>query len=109
SDNHNSSSIAQDLAKPTWPSGSHRSDTIIVMHISADRKHVSLVSVPRDTYVDIYDASGQEKGKAKINAAFSYYGPSGALATVENLTDLRMNHLAIIDWDGFKDLSQAVG
>lgn len=109
SDNHNSSSIAQDLAKPTWPSGSHRSDTIIVMHISADRKHVYLVSLPRDTYVDIYDASGEDKGKNKINAAFSYYGPSGALATVENLTHLRMNHLAIIDWNGFKDLSKAVG
>lgn len=107
--NHNNSSIAQDVAKAKWPVGSHRSDTIMVMHISADRKHVYLFSVPRDSYVPIYDAQGQEKSEDKINAAFSYYGPSGAISTVEHLTNLRMDHLAIMDWNGFKDLSSAVG
>lgn len=109
SDNQNSSSIKQNLAKPEWPSGSHRSDTIIIMHISADRQHVYLVSLPRDLYVDIYDEDGDDKGKDKLNSAFSYYGPSGAIATVEHLTELRMDHLAIVDWNGFKDLSKAVG
>lgn len=107
--NHNSSSIADDVAKPTWPAGSHRSDTIMVMHISADRKHVYLFSIPRDTYVPIYDAAGARKGSNKINAAFSLFGPSGSISTVEHLTNLRMDHLAIMDWDGFKDLSTAVG
>jgi len=109
SGNANSSSIRADLAKSEWPSGSHRSDTVIVMHISADREDVQLISLPRDLYVDIYDDQGDRKGKDKLNAAFSYYGPSGALATVEHLTGLRMDQLAIVDWNGFKDLTSALG
>ena len=81
----------------------------MVVHISGDRKQVSVVSIPRDTLVTLYDASGVATHKAKINAAFSEYGPAGAIATVEHLTNLRMDHIAIIDWAGFKDLSTAVG
>ena len=107
--NNNSSSIAEDMAQPQWPVGSHRSDTVIVMHISADRQNVYLASIPRDSYVPIYDQRGDPRGTDKINSAFSYYGPAGAVSTVEHLTNLRMDHLAIMDWNGLKDLSTAVG
>ncbi len=100
--------LSQDAANADWPAGKYRSDTIMVLHISADRKNVHLVSIPRDTLTMIYDENGDEAGMAKINSAFSNYGPAGAISTVEHLTDLRMKHLAIIDWDGFKDLSEAV-
>jgi len=102
-------SLAEDARADTWPVGKFRSDTLMVVHISGDRKQVSVVSIPRDTLVTLYDASGVATHKAKINAAFSEYGPAGAIATVEHLTDLRMDHIAIIDWAGFKDLSTAVG
>lgn len=101
--------LSEDAANEKWPAGKYRSDTIMVLHISADRKNVYLVSIPRDTLTMIYDENGDEAGMAKINSAFSNYGPAGAISTVEHLTDLRMKHLAIIDWDGFKDLSKAVG
>ncbi|MFY0407316.1 LCP family protein [Solicola sp. PLA-1-18] len=102
-------SITADLKKAEWPSGKYRSDTMMVMHVSADRKDVQLVSIPRDSAIDIYDAEGEERGTDKANAAFSYYGPGGAIATVEQLTNLRIDHLAMIDWNGFMELSTALG
>ncbi len=101
--------LAEDAASASWPAGKYRSDTLMIAHITSDRKKVYLVSIPRDTYTGIFDADGQERSQQKINDAFSEFGPNGAIATVENLTDLRMRHLAIIDWDGFTALSKAVG
>ena len=101
--------LAEDAAAPRWPAGKYRSDTLMIAHITSDRRKVYLVSIPRDTFTDIHDETGAVRSKQKINDAFSEYGPNGAISTVENLTDLRMRHLAIIDWDGFESLSSAVG
>ena len=101
--------LAEDAKAAKWPSGKYRSDTLMVVHISEDRKHVYLVSIPRDTLATLHDATGEPAQQEKVNAAFSYYGPNGTISTIENLTDVRMRHLAIIDWAGFKDLSHAVG
>jgi LCP family protein required for cell wall assembly len=102
-------SIAEDAKAAKWPTGKYRSDTLMVVHITANRKYAFLMSIPRDTFTTIYNAEGEAQGQDKINAAFSSYGPAGTVSTVEHLTDLRMKHLAIIDWEGFKDLSTAVG
>jgi len=101
--------LAEDAKAAEWPSGKYRSDTIMVVHITSARSAAYLMSIPRDTFTMLYDAEGNPQHEEKINAAFSLYGPLGTLSTVEHLTDLRMNHLAIIDWAGFKDLSTAVG
>jgi LCP family protein required for cell wall assembly len=103
------SSISEDVKNNTWVPGEHRSDTIMILHITDDRQHAYLISIPRDSYVDIVDGNGKDRGKDKINAAFSLYGPAGYVATIEHLTGLRMDHLAIIDWHGFKDLTTALG
>lgn len=103
------SSVAQDAKASEWPVGKYRSDTIMIAHITEKRDKVFLVSIPRDSFVMIYDAQGNPTSEAKINAAFSQHGPLGAISTIENLSGLRMDHLTIIDWDGFKDLSEAVG
>jgi LCP family protein required for cell wall assembly len=108
-DNGPGPSIAEDVAAGQWDPGSHRSDTIMILHVPADRDGAYLVSIPRDSYVKIYDEHGEYAYKDKINSAFSLYGPSGYLSTIEHLTGLRMDHLAIIDWKGFKDLSSALG
>ena len=97
-------SIAQSVASGTWRPGQHRSDTLMLLHITADRQSAYLVSIPRDTYVNV-----EGYGMQKINAAFSYGGPSLMTSTVEDFTGLRVDHVAIIDWNGFKDLSTAVG
>jgi LCP family protein required for cell wall assembly len=108
-DNGPGPSIAESVASGDWNSGEHRSDTIMILHIPADREKAYLVSIPRDAYVGIYDENGDYVYDDKINSAFSLYGPSGYISTVEHLTGLRMDHLAIIDWKGFKDLSSALG
>jgi LCP family protein required for cell wall assembly len=100
-------SVAQDLADGKWSRGEHRSDTMMIAHIPADRKSVQLVSIPRDTWVPIKGYPYTD-GHAKINAAFSYGGPSLARQTVEKLTGIHIDHLAIIDWAGFKDLTIAL-
>lgn len=102
-------SILQDAASGKWPTGKYRSDATMLVHIDADRKSAYIASIPRDSYVPLYDAKGSQKQSSKINAALSLYGPSGAISTVENLTDLRIDHLAMVDWDGFEDITNSLG
>ena len=93
-----------DAAAPAWLPGEQRSDTIMVVHIDGDRRGASVISIPRDSWVRVPGYGG-----AKINAAFSFEGPNLAVATVESLTGLHIDHLAVVDWDGFKALTDAVG
>jgi LCP family protein required for cell wall assembly len=106
---HKATRLSEDVSAKRWPSGRYRSDTIMMVHVAANRKHVYLVSIPRDTYTTIFDHTGSARPKAKINDAFAEYGPSGTISTVEHLTDVRMRHLAIINFNGFKDITRAVG
>src|SRR5690606_4571183 len=73
-------------------------------HITADRKHAYLISIPRDAWVEI---PGQ--GEGKINSAYALGGSSLYVRTIENLTDIRMDHYASIGWLGFQDLTDALG
>ena len=88
----------------SWIPGEQRSDTLMVLHISGDRKAASVVSIPRDSYVTI-----PGHGEDKINAAFSYGGPSLAVETIEHLTGVHLDHIAVIDWEGFERLTDALG
>ena len=81
-----------------------RADTIMLMHIPADGKGVYLVSIMRDTWVDI-----PGYGPAKINAALNFGGISLQVATVENLVGVKIDHVAEIEFEGFKSLVNAVG
>jgi LCP family protein required for cell wall assembly len=101
-------SVADDLKDGKWTPFAHRSDTIMIAHIPADRDSVQLVSIPRDSWVQIpgYPSADEH---AKINAAFAYGGPKLAVQTVQNLTGIHIDHIAIIDWIGFKDLTTALG
>jgi len=92
------------LVRSGWKPGAMRSDTIMLLHVDKDREHAYLISIPRDTWAAI-----PGHGRQKINAAFSIGGPSLYVRTIEQFTGLRVDHLAVIDWEGFKDLSRAVG
>jgi LCP family protein required for cell wall assembly len=87
-----------------WVPGLQRSDTLMVLHIDGDRHGATVISLPRDSWVYV-----PGYGMNKINAAFSFAGPSLAVATVEKLTHLRIDHLATIDWEGFKELTDTLG
>ncbi len=101
--------VAELLQDGKWDPGAYRSDTMMVVHIPADRKTAYVVSVPRDSYVPIYDDEGNEHDRNKINAAFAEYGPFGTWRTIENLSGVHIDHMAVIDYAGFNDLTDAIG
>jgi polyisoprenyl-teichoic acid--peptidoglycan teichoic acid transferase len=81
-----------------------RSDVIILMHISGDRKKVYLVHFPRDMYVEV-----PGHGKDKINAAYAYGGSQLLVRTLRSLVDVPIDHAAIIGFEGFRAMTDAVG
>ena len=87
-----------------WVAGAQRTDAIMLVHVQADRKGVYVISIPRDSWVPI-----PGHGTAKINAAFSWGGPALMVRTVEQLTGVHVDHLAIADFDGFKQLTDDLG
>jgi len=94
-----------DASEPkAWEASGQRTDAIMLIHISGDRKTIDVMSIPRDSWVSI-----PGHGKNKINAAYSFGGPSLYIQTIEQVTGVRIDHLAFIDWDGFKALTDAVG
>ena len=87
-----------------WTYGAQRTDAIMLLHLPGDGKGAYVVSIPRDSWVPIPGA-----GTAKINAAFSYGGPTLTIQTIEQLTGVRIDHFAVADFESFVDLTDAVG
>jgi len=87
-----------------WVPGAQRADAMLLVHIDGDRRGASVVSLPRDSWVQL-----PGRGFDKLNAAYSYGGPSLSVAAVENLTGVRIDHLAVIDWAGVRNLTDALG
>lgn len=81
-----------------------RSDTIMIARIPDDREEVVLVSIMRDSWVDIPGF-----GPNKVNAALAYGGVPLAVETLETLLDTRIDHVALIDFNGFQGLTNALG
>ena len=88
----------------SWKAGAQRTDALMIMHITADRKNVVVTSIPRDSWVPI-----PGRGEAKINAAFSYGGPTLTIQTVEDLTGIRIDNFVVADFDSFTALTDALG
>ncbi|EHZ5578408.1 LCP family protein [Enterococcus faecalis] len=82
-----------------------RSDTTIVATVNPRDKQTTLVSLARDTYVDI---PGQGK-QDKLNHAYAFGGASLAMDTVENYLNIPINHYVSINIAGLKELVNAVG
>lgn len=81
-----------------------RSDVLQVLHLPASRDAAYLLSIPRDSWVDI-----PGHGKGKINWAYSFGGPALTVETLEDLLDTPMDHTAIINFTGFVSVIDALG
>jgi LCP family protein required for cell wall assembly len=81
-----------------------RSDSMIVVSIDPVTKRAHLLSVLRDTWVDI---PGHGKGRA--NTAITIGGPNLAMETIGNLLGLDIHYYAYADFEGFKALVDAIG
>ena len=99
------------------------SDTLLIVHIAADRKWADIMSIPRDSWVNIpacLMGNGQASSATtfKINEAFTLgnlYGNKTALGvactvkTVEADTGIRIDHFVVVNFTGFRDMVNAVG
>ena len=83
---------------------STNSDTLMLMHVSADRSRVTVVSIPRDSWVDI-----PGHGMSKINAAYGDGGPKLMVQTVEQATGLTVNDYVEVNFLGFVKVIDALG
>jgi LCP family protein required for cell wall assembly len=81
-----------------------RSDTIMLARLDAKTDSVSMVSIPRDTRVEV-----PGHGTTKINHASSYGGPALAIQTVKLFTGLPVHHYVQVDFEGFEQIVNAVG
>ncbi len=81
-----------------------RSDVVMLVHVSADKKSVYVTSFPRDLYIDI-----PGHGKGRINSALAYGGVPLTVTTVENYVGVRIDHVALIDFDGVEGLVDSLG
>jgi len=81
-----------------------RTDTIMLLHLPANGTRPTLVSIPRDSYVQI-----PGKGYNKINAAYAIGGPKLLIATVQNATGLPINHFMSIGFGGLVGVVNDVG
>lgn len=100
--------------------GDMRSDTIIILHIPASHDQAYLVSVPRDTWVEVpaFEPSGYAGGESKITDAFHAGSRNGAgraggaqlvALTLKEVTGIEFDGAAIIDFAGFRDVIDALG
>lgn len=81
-----------------------RTDTIIVMNVGEDGKRMSLLSIPRDTRVEI-----PGHGVDKINAANVYGGPELAMETVSDLIGVPVEYYVLTNLNGFKEIVDTLG
>jgi LCP family protein required for cell wall assembly len=87
-----------------WVRGAQRTDAIMIAHVPTDRSGVTITSIPRDSWVDV-----PGHGKNKINAGFSFGGPSLMVQTVEGYTGVRIDHVVIVDFEGFTTITDKLG
>jgi LCP family protein required for cell wall assembly len=100
-----------------------QSDTLMIIHIPADRKWAEVMSIPRDSYVDIPacemgDGQLSSPTQFKINEAFAIgnldgnhtaLGVACTVKTVEQDTGIYINHFIVVNFTGFENMVAALG
>ncbi len=91
-------------------------DVQMLLHVSADRTNMSVVSMPRDTLVDIPKCTDPDSGevhealdRVMTNRSLGRGGPGCAVATWEKLTDIHIDHFMMIDFSGVVSMADAIG
>ncbi|MFF2852915.1 LCP family protein [Streptomyces sp. NPDC058001] len=92
-------------------------DVQMLLHLSADRSNMSVISMPRDTLVDIPKCVDKKDGKVypastiatMTNATLGRGGAGCTVATWEKLTNIHINHFMMVDFAGVVDMADAIG
>ena len=96
--------IGTDGGRAPGRGDANRSDSLLLGRLDPKTHRISYLSIPRDLRVEI-----PGYGTSKINAANQVGGPALTLATVKALTGLPVDHVVVVDFDGFRELIDAVG
>jgi LCP family protein required for cell wall assembly len=80
-----------------------RTDTIMVLNYNPTNKKLNVVSIPRDTLININDRN------AKINAAYAIGGYPKIKSEAENLLNIKINYIVKIDYNAFREIVDAIG
>ncbi|MFE5024714.1 LCP family protein [Streptomyces sp. NPDC056656] len=93
----------------------HCTDTIMIVHLSADKDRASIVSLPRDSYAEIPPHTDQTTGEqhhqhpVKLNAAYAEGGPHLTVRTVEHMTGVKIDHYMEVDFTSFMKTVDVLG
>ncbi len=104
SDSREGLTKAQEADLGTGAAAGQRTDTILLLVVPSGGGPRLLLSIPRDSFVDI-----PGYGQSKINAAYSIGGPELLVNTVEQATDVRIDNYVEIGFAGFVEVVDAVG
>ncbi|MFI0938016.1 LCP family protein [Streptomyces sp. NPDC021020] len=94
-------------------SGTQRSDTVILLHIAADRHSATAMSIPRDLMAQVPACTKPKGGETRpkfeqFNWAYEFGGAACTIRTVEDMTGIRIDHHLIVDFSGFKKIVNAI-
>ena len=81
-----------------------RADTIVIFRVDPKNNLSYLISIPRDLRVNI-----PGRGLKKINSATATGGPESMIETLKEFTDFDINHYALLNFDGFKEIIDSLG
>jgi LCP family protein required for cell wall assembly len=90
-------------------------DTLMLVHVSEDRDRLSVISIPRDSYLKLpphTDARTRKRHRAvpaKINSAYAHGGPHLTVRAVEQMTDVRVDHYLEVDFTSFMKTVDVLG
>ncbi|WP_258933295.1 LCP family protein [Nesterenkonia pannonica] len=84
--------------------GNERSDTMMFVHIPEDRSGVYVMSIMRDLWVEV-----PGEGMGRVNTALGLGGYDLAVDLVEEMLYTHIDHVAVVDFEGFSDLTEALG
>ncbi|MFB6875220.1 LCP family protein [Streptomyces sp. NPDC056323] len=93
----------------------HCTDTVMLVHLSADKTRASIVSLPRDSYAEIPEHTDRNTGvkhsahPLKLNAAYAEGGPNLTVRTVEHMTGVKVDHYLEVDFTSFMKTVDTLG
>jgi len=96
--------VGTDGGKAAGRGDARRSDSLLLLRTDPGTHRLSYLSIPRDLRVEI-----PGYGTSKINAANQVGGPTLTIRTVRALTGLPIHHVVVVDFDGFRELIDALG
>lgn len=96
--------IGTDGGKAPGRGDAKRSDSLLLLRTDPGTHRLAYLSIPRDLRVEV-----PGYGTSKINAANQFGGPALTIRTVRQLTGLPVHHVVVVDFDGFRELIDALG